>query len=136
MYPIETYVAANNLESVEKGIYHYNVRNHVLEEIEIGNFGDALAHAALDQRMCASAPVVFVWTAVFRRSKWKYDQRAYRYVYLDAGHILQNLALASASVGLGSCQVGAFFDDEINSMVGVDGLEESAICLSVVGHPK
>jgi hypothetical protein len=57
-------------------------------------------------------------------------------VYLDAGHIAQNLALASASIACGSCQIGAFFDDEINSLVGLDGYEESAIYLSVVGHPE
>jgi SagB-type dehydrogenase family enzyme len=136
LYPIETYIAASNVESVEKGIYHYNIRNHLLEEIKAGNFGDALAHAALDQKMCAAAPVVFIWTAFFKRSKWKYSQRAYRYIYLDAGHIAQNLALAAASITCGSCQVGAFFDDEIDSIVDIDGTEESAVCLSVVGHPK
>jgi SagB-type dehydrogenase family enzyme len=136
LYPIETYIAANNLENVDKGIYHYNIKNHQLEEIKTGNFGTDLAHAALDQEMCATASAVFIWTAVFRRSKWKYKQRAYRYIYLDAGHIAENLALATASINCGSCQVGAFFDDEINSIVGIDGTEESAICLSVVGHPK
>jgi SagB-type dehydrogenase family enzyme len=136
LYPIETYISANNVEGLEKGIYHYNVRNHLLEEIKTGNFGDVLAHAALDQKMCTAASAVFVWTAFFGRSKWKYSQRAYRYIYLDAGHIAQNLALAAASITCGSCQVGAFYDDEINSIVGVDGTEESSICLSVVGHPK
>ncbi len=136
LYPIETYIVANNVEDVEKGVYHYNIKNHLLEKIKTGSFGDDLAHAALDQKMCATASVVFIWTAVFRRSKWKYSQRAYRYIYLDAGHIAENLALAAASITCGSCQVGAFFDDEINSIVGIDGTEESAICLSVVGHPK
>jgi SagB-type dehydrogenase family enzyme len=136
LYPVETYIAANNLEDIERGIYHYNIKNHSLEEIKLGNFGVNLAHAALDQEMCADAAVVFIWTAIFRRSKWKYQQRAYRYIYLDAGHIAQNLALAAASISCGSCQVGAFFDDEINSIVGLDGTEESTICLSVVGHPK
>jgi SagB-type dehydrogenase family enzyme len=75
--------------------------------------------------MCVTAPVVFIWTAVFGRSKWKYAQRAYRYIYLDAGHIAENLALASTSITCGSCQIGAFFDDEINSIVGVDGTEEA-----------
>jgi SagB-type dehydrogenase family enzyme len=136
LYPIETYIAANNVNDLEKGIYHYNIKNHLLEEIRPGNFGDVLAHAALDQKMCADASVVFSWTAVFERSKWKYAQRAYRYIYLDAGHIAQNLALAAASITCGSCPVGAFFDDEINSLLGIDGTEESSICLSVVGHPK
>jgi SagB-type dehydrogenase family enzyme len=136
LYPIETYIAANNIEGLEKGIYHYNIKDHLLEEIKTGNFGDALAHAALDQEMCSTASVVFIWTAIFKRSKWKYAQRAYRYIYLDAGHVAQNLALAATSISCGSCQVGAFFDDEINSVVGIDGTEESAICLSVVGHSK
>lgn len=136
LYPIETYIAANNVEDVEKGIYHYDIKNHLLEEIILGNFGDDLAHAALGQGMCATAAVVFIWTAIFERSKWKYSQRAYRYIYLDAGHVAQNLALAAVSINCGSCHVGAFFDDEINSIVGVDGTEESSICLSVVGHPN
>ena len=136
LYPIETYVVANNVEDLSEGIYHHNIKNHLLEEIKLGNFGSKLAHAALDQEMCADASVVFIWTAVFERSKWKYQQRAYRYIYLDAGHVAQNLALASASVNCGSCQVGAFFDDEINSILNIDGLQESTICLSVVGHIK
>ena len=136
LYPIETYVATNNVEDVESGIYHYNIRDHSLEEIKTGNFGDEIAHAALDQKMCSTASAVFIWTAVFSRSKWKYAQRAYRYIYLDAGHIAENLALASASINCGSCQVGAFFDDEINAIVDVDGKEESAVCLSVVGRPE
>ena len=136
LYPIETYIAANNVEDVAKGIYHYNIRDHTLEEIKTGDFGGDLAHAALDQRMCATAPAVFVWTAIFRRSKWKYSQRAYRYIYLDAGHLAQNLALAAVSIACGSCQVGAFFDNEINALVDVDGTEESTIYLCVVGRPQ
>ena len=76
---------------------------------------------------------MFIWTAVFQRMKWKYGQRAYRYVYLDAGHIAENLALAATGLELGSCQIGALFDDEANELIGVDGVEESVIYMSVVG---
>jgi SagB-type dehydrogenase family enzyme len=136
LYPIETYLATNNVEDLSEGIYHYNIKNHLLEEIKLGRFSGKLAHAALDQEMCADAAVVFIWTAVFERSKWKYHQRAYRYIYLDAGHVAQNLALASTSINCGSCQVGAFFDDEVNAILDIDRAQESAICLSVVGHVK
>jgi len=136
LFPIETYIAASNVENLEKGLYHYNIKNHLLEEIKLGSFGVNIAHAALAQEMCADASVVFIWTAIFRRSKWKYSQRAYRYIYLDAGHIAQNLGLAAASINCGSCEVGAFFDDELNSIVGIDGTEESTVCLSAVGNPK
>lgn len=135
LYPIETYIITNNTENLEKGTYHYSIRSHCLERLRLGDFSRKVAVAALAQRMCSEAAVVFIWTAIFARSKWKYNQRAFRYIYLDAGHIAQNLALAATSIGLGSCQIGAFFDDEVNQIIGVDGVQESAIYLSSVGHP-
>ena len=134
LYPIETYLVANIVEDLDQALYHYNIEAHALETLKVGNFAEKTAHAALEQKMFTEAPVALIWTAVFERSKWKYAQRAYRYVYLDAGHIAQNLAVAATSIGLGSCQIGAFFDDEINQIVGVDSIDESAIYLSAVGH--
>ena len=96
---------------------------------------EAIANAALGQTTCARAPVVFAWTAIFARTTCKYGQRAYRYIYLDAGHIAENLALAAVSLGLGTCQIGALFDDEVNRLLGVDGVEESIVYMSVVGVP-
>jgi SagB-type dehydrogenase family enzyme len=136
LYPIETYLIASNVQGLEKALHHYSIKSHLLEELERGDFSVTIARAALGQKMFLRAAAIFVWTALFDRSKWKYRQRAYRYVYLDAGHIAQNLALSATCLGLGSCQIGAFFDDEVNEIVGIDGEEESAIYLSVVGHPE
>jgi SagB-type dehydrogenase family enzyme len=135
LYPIETYLVVDAVGELAPGLYHYHVESHRLEELRLGQLGHDLAQAALDQKMCLEAAVVFVWTAVFYRSKWKYEDRAYRYIYLDAGHMAQNLALAAASVGLGTCQVGALFDDEVNHLIGVSGTDESVIYMSLVGHP-
>ncbi len=135
LYPIETYIAVNNVEGIERGIYHYNIEAHVLEQLKTGHFGVELSQAALGQEMVDSAPIVFLWTAVFERSKWKYRQRAYRYMYLDAGIIGENLALTATGIGWGTCQIGAFFDDEINKILGIDGLTESVVYLSVAGNP-
>jgi SagB-type dehydrogenase family enzyme len=136
LYPVETYLIVNNVEGIEQGVYHFGVENHELEQLAVGDFREAIALAALDQDMAYSACVVFVWTAVFARSKWKYDQRAYRYVYLDAGHIAQNLALAAVSSSMGTCQVGALYDDEVNSIISVDGEEESVLYMTAVGYPR
>lgn len=136
LYPVDTYVIAHGVDGVERGLYHYAVQGHLLEEVARGDFRGKLAQAALFQEFCSEASAVLVWTAVFPRAKWKYRQRAYRYVYLDAGHIAQNLALAAVGLGLGSCQVAAFFDDEMNALLGVDGVEESVIYMSAVGHPS
>jgi SagB-type dehydrogenase family enzyme len=135
LYPVETYLVIHNVEEIESGIYHYGVQNHELEQLKKGDFREAVARAALDQDMAYSASIVFIWTAVFQRSKWKYEQRAYRYVYLDAGHIAQNLALAAVSFDLGTCQIGALYDEEVNALIGIDGEEESVVYLSAVGQP-
>jgi SagB-type dehydrogenase family enzyme len=81
-------------------------QGHALEEIKKGDFRPNIAQAALGQIMCAQASVVIAWTALFERSAWKYRQRAYRYVYLDAGHMAQNLALVAISLGLGAVRSG------------------------------
>jgi SagB-type dehydrogenase family enzyme len=136
LYPVETYLVLNNVEEVEPGVYHYDVKSHQLDLLKRGDFRMKVAHAALDQDMAYSANVVFVWTALFERSKWKYKQRAYRYVYLDAGHIAENLALAAVALGLGTCQIGALYDDEVNELIDIDGEEESILYMSTVGHPQ
>jgi SagB-type dehydrogenase family enzyme len=135
LYPVETYVAVNHVTGAAPGVHHYNVKHHALEEVARGDLGQAVAHAALGQGMCASAAAVVLFTAVFERSAWKYKQRAYRYIYLDAGHMAQNLALASASLGLGCCHIGSMFDNEINGILGIDGIRESVVYMSAIGHP-
>jgi SagB-type dehydrogenase family enzyme len=135
LYPIETYVVVNNVKVLESGVYHYSIKSNQLELLQRRDFSRQIAAVALGQAMCATAPVVFIWTAVFERSKWKYGQRAYRYVYLDAGHIAENLALAAVSLNLGTCEIGALYDGHVNAIIGVDGTEESTICMATVGVP-
>ena len=105
LYPIEAYVVANNVRKLEAGVYHYSIKAHQLEQLKQGEFRQQIARAALGQGMLAMATAVFIWSAIFERCKWKYGQRAYRYIYLDAGHIAENLALAAVSLNLGSCEV-------------------------------
>jgi SagB-type dehydrogenase family enzyme len=133
LYPIETYLALHAVEGIEPGLYHYVVEEHELEQLRVGDLRETVAQAALDQPIAARAGVVFIWTAIFERAQWKYKQRAYRYIYLDAGHIAQNVALGAVALGLGSCQVAAFYDEETNTLLGVDGRDESAIYMTVVG---
>jgi SagB-type dehydrogenase family enzyme len=133
LYPVETYLALHAVEGIEPGLYHYAVEEHELEQLWAGDLREAVAQAALDQPIASRAGVVFIWTAIFGRSQWKYKQRAYRYVYLDAGHIAQNVALGAVALGLGSCQIAAFYDEETNALLDVDGQGESAIYMTAVG---
>ena len=121
------------MESLESGLYHLFLPEWELELLSSGSLGKALAEAALGQEIMAYAAVDFVWTAVIPRSAWKYDQRAYRYIYLDAGHVCQNLYLACEALGLGCCAVGAFFDEDVNHLLGVDGENETVVYMAAAG---
>jgi len=133
LHPIDTYLVVNRVQELRPGIYFFQVGNFRLEMKKEGNFSRQIAEAALGQEMAADAAVVFIWVAVIPRSRQKYHQRAYRYIYLDCGHIGQNLYLAATAMNLGCCGIAAFFDDEVNDLVGVDGKEETAIYLAAVG---
>ncbi|MFW9780817.1 MAG: SagB/ThcOx family dehydrogenase [Candidatus Heimdallarchaeota archaeon] len=133
LYPIETYPVINNVEGIERGIYHYNISKHSLELLKRGDFRSDIAKGCLDQQMAFNSAVNFVWTSIIERSKWKYLQRCYRYVYMDAGHIGQNFYLVAEALGLGACVIGAIFDDEINNSIGIDGINETAIYVGVLG---
>jgi len=136
LYPIETYLSIRAVEGFEPGIYHFRPQAFDLELIRQEDHSKELAKAALGQIIVRSAQVTFIWSAMIARSKWKYRQRAYRYIYLDAGHIAQNLYLAGESYGLGVCGIGALFDDMVNDIVGLDGFEETVVYMATVGHSR
>ncbi len=137
LYPVETYLAAARVEGVEPGVYHWELPEERLARVAARpDVAEAACAACLDQQMAALAPVTFVWTALWGRGAQKYGDRALRYAYLDAGHLAENLALAAEALGLGCCMVGAFLDDEMNALVGVDGREESSLYAACVGRPR
>jgi SagB-type dehydrogenase family enzyme len=133
LYPIETYLSIRAVEGFEPGMYHFRPHAFDLELIRQGDHSKELTEAALGQGMVRGAQVTFIWSAMIARSKWKYRQRAYRYLYLDAGHIAQNLYLAGEALGLGVCGIGALFDDMVNDILGLDGLEETVVYMATVG---
>jgi len=133
LYPVETYLAIHKVEEMEPGIWHLNLPEFSLELLKGMDTRQALVQACLGQRFMGEAAVDFIWSGILNRAQWKYRERAMRYIFLDAGHICQNLMLAATALNLGCCPVGAFFDEEVESLVGIDGIEEVALYLAAVG---
>ena len=133
LYPNETYVFTHRVADCPSGLAHYDVQAHSLELLAEGDYRFPLASACLGQPCVREAAVVLGWAAVIQRATWKYADRAYRYVLLDAGHLGAHLQLAATALGLGSVNVGAFFDDEVNGLLGLDGEKEFAVYLAAVG---
>ena len=117
LYPIELYPIIYDVAGLEPGIAHYAVQEHALELLQPGDFRAAVVRAGLGQAFLGQAGVCFVLSAIFQRTRWRYRERTYRYVLLEAGHVGQNLYLAATSMGLGACAVGAFLDDALNDLL-------------------
>ncbi len=133
LYPVETYVCVRAVDGLEQGIYHFRPGDFDLEFLKKGDFSHALTEASLQQTVVLGAQATLIWSGLIARGRWKYRQRAYRYVYLDAGHVAQNLYLAGEALGLGICAVGAFYDDAVNHIVNLDGKEETVIYMATIG---
>nr|MDO8108866.1 SagB/ThcOx family dehydrogenase [Candidatus Sigynarchaeota archaeon] len=135
LYPYETYVVVNNVDGVKNGLYHYYPPDHALDVLKLGgDYGKKVAAICLDQPMAKDCAAAFLWTLVSLRSKWKYGQRAYRYMFIDLGHLAQNLYLVAEALQLSTCAIGALYDDEGNEFLGVDGYDEALCYVGVVGR--
>jgi len=131
-YPIDIHVVANRVSGVDPGLYRYLPEDHALLVVRKGAVGQEVAEAALGQSMCAQASVTLVWTAVLPRTTNRYGERGRRYVFLDAGHVGQNVYLAATALDLGCCTIAAFDDFEMNRVLGVDGeIETTVYCASI-----
>jgi SagB-type dehydrogenase family enzyme len=133
-HAFETYLLINRVEGLNTGLYRYIALENKLVEVNIEEgTQDKVVEACLGQKFIKNSAVTFIWTAVPYRMNWRYGERGYRYLHLDAGHVCQNLYLAAENIDCGVCAVAAFDDDELNSVLNIDGKEQFAIYIGTVG---
>jgi len=70
---------------------------------------------------------------VIERMSWRYPERGYRYILLDAGHVCQNLYLVAEALGCGVCAIAAYDDDLTNQVFGLDGESQFIVYLASLG---
>jgi SagB-type dehydrogenase family enzyme len=133
LFPMELYVGVLKSDNLASGAYHYDVRNHRLEQIPGRSDVTGLRNTIFVPEAAASASIFLAVTAVFGRSRIKYGERAYRFALMESGHIMQNVALICTALSIGFCPFGGFVDDEVNDVFGLDGLDEGALYLGALG---
>jgi SagB-type dehydrogenase family enzyme len=132
LYPLEIYLVSWRITGLEPGVYHYSVVPHALELLKTGDFSKhAGEYTFLDD--IAEACTLFLISAIFQRTMFKYNERGYRFVLLDAGHLGQNICLMATAMNLGVLPIGGFLDDELNRLLDVDGVHESVVYPLLVG---
>jgi SagB-type dehydrogenase family enzyme len=94
---------------------------------------EGIGEALLGQKWAEKSAAVFAWTAIPARMEWRYAEAAYKVIAVDAGHVGQNLYLACECVGAGTCAIGAYSQDGMDRLLGVDGEEEFTVYIAPVG---
>jgi SagB-type dehydrogenase family enzyme len=129
----ELYVSVQSVEGVPPGLYHFDPSDHALSLLRPGNHGGFLKMACLGQPQLETAAAVVIVTGCFDRLRWKYGERAYRYMCMDIGYLGQNLYLVGEALGLGVCAIAGFMDDALEQFLGVDGHDEIPLLLTTIG---
>lgn len=133
LFPTELYLAARDIDGLTPGVYHYDPKHHRLHRLR--NAAATSAELGVVDASVVHAPAVFVATSVFRRTGYKYRDRAYRYATADAGHALENLRVASGAIGFDMTPLRRFDESRVAATLGVDGIEEGVLAMMVVA-PK
>lgn len=133
-HAFETYLLVNHVDGLEPGLYRFLAVDHQLAKIETTPaISESITDACLRQKFVKTSAVTFIWTAAVYRMTYRYGQRGYRYLHLDAGHACQNLYLAAEAINCGVCAIAAFDDDRLNEVLQLDGQEQFAVYVATVG---
>ena len=120
LYPLKLFVVVGDVYELSSGIYQYNPEEHSLLKTANGDLRKLLQKAALNQSCIGDAAIIFVFTAIYQRTTWKYGERGVRYVHMEVGHAGQNLFLQAEALHLGTVVVGAFDDDGVREVLKLD----------------
>jgi SagB-type dehydrogenase family enzyme len=132
-HAFETYVAALNIEKLNRAIYRYLPLSHELIMVATyPNIESRVTQAVLGQSFAGQSAAVFFWTTIPERMEWRYAEAAHKVIALDAGHVCQNLYLAGEAVGCGVCAIAAYDQERSDALMAVDGEEEFTIYVATV----
>ncbi|MFT7561260.1 MAG: SagB-type dehydrogenase family enzyme [Flavobacteriales bacterium] len=135
LYPIDIYLIIRNIEGISACVAHYDARSHSISILNNSINDPALKKTfLLEAEQYKHVPVIVVFTSVTQRSTAKYGNRGYRLALLEAGHAAQNISLSCASEHVGCTAWASYFDDEVNELLGIDGVNESVVHTLLLGN--
>jgi SagB-type dehydrogenase family enzyme len=133
LYPCHIYVGINHLDGLETGVYYFDPIQGCVGRIRDQTKCHSENSGMDEKHFLSGKPrIFFMVTAFFYNSAWKYRQRAFRYMLLDSGHLIENLGLALNLYGVNHSILYDFTDDDVSKLLGLDPtLEVPLVCVSV-----
>ena len=129
LYPAEIYLVSRGTSLLPPGLYNYQVRSHSLIRFWDEHPWQTLQSACFWHPALETTQLALIITTVFQRSAWRYQDRAYRRVFFDSGHLLGNLEVAGTLCDYRPHLIGGFVDEQVNQLLYLDSQAESAIAL-------
>ncbi len=127
-------VLVNNVKRLTNGLYLYDALHHKLQKLDYTNDMPAKLEAAcLGQKMITESAVTFFYVADVFRMTSKYKERGYRYLFLDAGHAVQNLYLVAEDMDAGTVAIGAYDDEKLNDLFNFNTEDYFVIYIAPLG---
>ncbi len=139
LYPAEVYLISRGTAILPPGLYHYQPQSHSLIRFWESEIWSDLQVACFDHPALETSQLSLVTTAIFHRSVWRYEDRAYRRICLDTGHVLANIELSCAINSYRPCLIGGFNDQKMNDLLYLDSDQENVLtviaCQDLVNSP-
>jgi SagB-type dehydrogenase family enzyme len=133
LFPLEFYVLATRVCGLSADtLFHYQYRNHQLEVIGSCDPKRTPGSLLAQEAMAEAAAIIFV-SGCLPRISWKYGERAYRYILLEAGHAAQNICLTAAAINVAACPVAGYYDDAVHDLLWLDGVSEVVLYALCIG---
>jgi SagB-type dehydrogenase family enzyme len=136
LYPLELFFYSGCVDGLDKGIYHYNPSKSNLRLVSSGDKVQQISKGMVYPEITRAAALIVFITAIFERSTFKYGERGYRFILLEAGHVAQNINLVTIGLELGCVNLGGFYDRDIDNLLGLDGVTHSTIYMVAIGAPR
>jgi SagB-type dehydrogenase family enzyme len=136
-HPFETYLLVNHVDNLAPGLYRFLAIPHKLVEINLDpSLTQQIVQVCWGQPFIAKNAATFIWTFVPYRASWRYGNRGYRSGLIELGHVCQNLYLAAEAVRCGVCAVGAYSDEAMNRILGINRQEQIVLYTATVGKKQ
>lgn len=134
LYPLELFFHGGRIEDLKPGLYHYSPVLNCVRLLKKGDEVIKISKSMVQPELVLQSSVIIFLTALFERSAFKYGDRGYRFVMIEAGHVAQNINLVASALNLASVNIGGYFDREIDQILGIDGIAHSTIYMIAIGN--
>src|SRR3989344_5429992 len=134
LFPIETYVVAFTPGEV-RGVFHYHPKEHALERLwDIPAEIEPAELVRAEEGVATSSIILF--TSVWERTSTKYGEFAYLLALMEAGHMSEDVLLATTALDLAARPFASFDDELAHHLLDIDERVEQPILAIAVGKRK